>query len=321
MGLVHLDCPSCGGALSLAEGERVVACRYCRSQSLVDVPGAVPRHVVQAAVDGAAAERAARASLQRPDVAGAARGTRFDSINLCYVPFYEATAVRLGTVFVRDRVKPPAPLGETEESGPALDRWLQDPGEEREDTKVVEQDVLRIGAACEVPELGVARIRLTEQRRGGATVLLQSFDPVALHRRAVVFAPTTPAARFLQETTWRVQTQNDATRYVETRLKLLYYPVWQVRYRHRGRNYQVAVDGVTGDVLCGTAPQAKALASGAASVGVGLTALGFGRWLRGLTGSGGGGPAVLLLAVAGATLLWFAWHWFAQEGEVELVSG
>jgi DNA-directed RNA polymerase subunit RPC12/RpoP len=319
MGLVHLDCPSCGGALSLAEGERIVACRYCRSQSLVEVPGAVPRHIVQPAIDDVAAGRVARGRLQRPDVARAARGTRFDSIGLCYVPFYEATAVRLGTVFVRDRVKPPAPLGATEQSGAELDRWLQDPGKEREDTKVVEQDVLRIGAACALPELGVERIRLTEQRRGGSSVLLQPFDPVSIHRRAVVFAPTTPAERFLQETTWRVQSQNDATRYVETRLKLLYYPVWHVRYRHRGRMYALAVDGVTGDLLRGTAPQVQALAAGAASVGVGLSALGLGRWLRGLLGDGDG-PTVLLLVVAGAALLWLAWRWFAQAGEVELAS-
>jgi DNA-directed RNA polymerase subunit RPC12/RpoP len=321
MGLVHLDCPSCGGALSLAEGERIVACRYCRSLSLVEVPHAVPRHVVQPAVDGAAADRVARASLQRPDVARTARGTRFDSASLCYVPFYEATAVRLGTVFVRDRVKPPAPLGESEQGSPALDQWLQDPGEEREDTKVVEQDVRRIGAACALRELGVERIRLADQRRAGGTVLLQPFDPVTLHRRAVVFAPTTPADRFLQETTWRIQSQNDATRYVETRLKLLYYPVWHIRYRHRGRPYGLAVDGVTGKLLRGTAPQAQALAAGAASAGAGLSALGLGRWLRGLVGRGGEGPAILFLTIVGAVLLWLAWHWFAQEGEVELVSG
>ncbi len=320
MSLVHLDCPACGGALSLAEGERIVACRYCRSHSLVDVPGAVPRHVVEPTLDGAAADRVARTSLQRADVARTARGERFDSVGLCYVPFYEATAVRLGTVFVRDRVKPLAPLGETEQSGPALDRWLQDPGREREDTKVIEQDVLRIGAACSLPELGVERIRLAEQRRAGATVLLQPFDPVSLHRRAVVFAPTTPAARFLQETTWRVESQNDATRYVETRLKLLYYPIWQIRYRHRGRAYELAVDGVTGVLLRGTAPQAQPLAAGAASIGVGLGALGLGRWLRGLLGRGGEGPTILVLTVAGAVLLWFAWHWFAQEGEVQLAS-
>lgn len=304
----------------MAEGERIVACRYCRSQSLVLVPGAVPRHIIQPTLDEAAASRVAQASLQRPDVARGARGARFDAVDLCYVPFYEATAARLGRVFIRDRVKPPAPLTDTEQSGPELERWLQDPGEERQDTKVVEQDVLRIGAACELPELGVERIALAEQRRGGATIVLHAFDPVALHSRAVVFSPTMPAERFLAETTWRVQSQNDATRYVETRVKLLYYPVWLLRYRHRGRRYELSVDGVTGVLLRASAPQARPLAHGAASAGTGLTALGLGRWLRGIAGWGGDGPPMLFLTLGGAGLLWLAWWWFAQQGEIDLAS-
>jgi protein-S-isoprenylcysteine O-methyltransferase Ste14 len=82
----------------------------------------------------------------------------------------------------------------------------------------------------------------------------------------------------------------------------------------------LAVDGVTGDLLRGTAPQAQALAAGAAAVGVGLSALGLGRWLRGLLGGGGEGSTVLLLVVAGAALLWLAWRWFMQAGEVQLAS-
>jgi len=315
MPLVHLDCPSCGGALSLAEGERIVACRYCGNRSLVLVPDAVPRHVVEATIGEAAAFEIARSSLRRP---GVARTARLEGVALSYVPFYEATAVRLGSVFVRERVKPPAPLGEGDQSGPELDRWLQDPGEEREDTKVVEQDVLRVGAACELRELGVDRIRLADLRRAGAKVLLQPFDPVALHSRAVVFAPTLPAERFMQETTWRVRSQNDDTRYAETCLKLLYYPVWQARYRHRGRTYELAVDGVTGDLLRGTAPRDRGLAAGVASVGLALAGLGLGRWVRWITGGGGEGPAVLLAAIAGGALLWLAWRWLQQGGEMVL---
>ncbi len=316
MPLVHLDCPSCGGTLSLTEGERVVACRYCRERCLVLVPDAVPRSVVQATLDEAAAIRVAHAGLQRPGVAQSVREVRFDSVVLCYVPFCEATAVRLGTVFVRDRVKPPAPISDGEQSGPELERWLADPGEVREDTKVVEQDVVRIAPACQLPELGVERIRLVEQRRGGTSVLLQSFDPVELHSRAVVFAPTTPAERFLKETTWRIPSQNDATRYVETRLKLLYYPVWQARYRHRGRTYELAVDGVTGTLLHGRAPRDRALPAAAASIGLALGTVGFGRWLRWIGGGGGEGPLLLFAAIAGGALLWLAWHWAGQDGEV-----
>ena len=171
MGLVHLDCPSCGGLLTLNEGERIVACRYCGGRNLVLVPGAVPRHAIAATIDEEAAVRTVRKSLQRRGVAGAARGARMDSVGLLYVPFYEATAVRLGRLVVRDRVKPPAPLNDSQEDGAELDRWLQDPGEEREDTKVVEQDVVRIGPACELRELGGERIRLAELRRGEPLVV------------------------------------------------------------------------------------------------------------------------------------------------------
>jgi DNA-directed RNA polymerase subunit RPC12/RpoP len=305
MPLVHLDCPSCGGALSLAEGERIVACRYCKGRSVVLLPDSVPRHVVEARIDEAGAAELARTILR---VAAAAKGIRLHPPTLCYIPFYEATAVRLGTVFVRDRVKPPAPLRSGEQSGPELDRWLQDPGEVREDTRVVEQDVLRIGPACDLQDLGVDRIPLAELRRGGTQVTLQPFDPLTLYGRGVVFTPTLPAERFLQETTWRMPSKNDDTRYVESRLKLLYYPVWQVPYGHGGSMYPLTLDAVTGALLRGTAPRHRAGPAVIASAGFGLAAFGLGRWVRWIAGGGGEGPLVLLAALAGGVLLWLGWR-------------
>jgi hypothetical protein len=321
MALLHLGCPACGGALCLAEGERITVCRYCGGRCLVLVPEGVPRYAVEASVGREAAVRIALESLRRPDVPAAVRGrTGVDAAGLCYVPFFEATAVRLGTVFVRERVKPPAPLGEGEQGGQALDRWLVDPGKEREDTKVVEQDVLRIAPACELPELGVAKIRLADLRRAGSPVPISRFDGVTLQSRAVVFAPTTSAERFLEETTWRVPSVNDDTRYVDTRLKLLYYPVWRMRYRHRGRVYELAVDGVQGTLLHGTAPRNVAAAAAAAAAGLGLGALGLGRWLRWVAGAGGVGPAFLLAAIAGGLLLWISRRWVESGEEIDLVS-
>jgi hypothetical protein len=249
-------------------------------------------------------------------VAASARGlSRVQEATLCYLPFFEAAAIRLGTVFVRDRVKRPPPLTDGEQGGQALDRWLDDPGEEREDTKVVEQDVLRVGPACELPELGVGRIPLAELRRGKAPVALAPFDAVSACSRATVFAPTIPAERFLEETTWRVRSANDDTRYVEMRLKLLYYPVWLLRYRNRGRVYELAVDGVRGTLLRGAAPTNTAAWEALAAAGLGVGALGLGRWLL---GAGGAGGLFLLAGLCGAALAWLAARRMARTAEVEL---
>jgi hypothetical protein len=166
--------------------------------------------------------------------------------------------------------------------------------------------------------MGVEKIRLADLRRAGSPVSLSHFDPVALQSRAVVFAPTTSAERFLAETTWRVPSVNDDTRYVDTRLKLLYYPVWRMRYRYRGRVYELAVDGVQGRLLCGTAPRNAAAAAAAAAVGLGLGALGLGRWLRGMAGADGVGPAFLFAALVGGLFLWISQRWVASGGEIAL---
>ncbi len=322
MALIHLGCPACGGTLSVAEGQRVCDCRYCGGKSLVLAPNAVPRYVVGEAIDREGAVAAARRALRHPEAPKPVQErTRFDTLALCYIPFYEATAIRLGTIFVRERVKPPAPLGEDERGGGALDRWLADPGEVREDTKVLEHDVLRIGPACELPELGIDRIGLAGLRQAGSPQPLSTFDPVALQSRAVVFAPTLPAERFLEETTWRMPSWHDATRYVEARLKLLYYPVWQVRYRYRGRLYELAVDGLTGELLRGSAPREEPWSATPMAAGLALGTLGLGRIVRWVVAGGENAAPFLLAALAGGALLWMALRSLAQGSEIELGEG
>jgi len=54
---------------------------------------------------------------------------------------------------------------------------------------------------------------------------------------------------------------------------MVYYPIWVVRYRYKGRGYFLTVDGITGQALSGRAPgdplyQALALAGGASAGGI-----------------------------------------------------
>ena len=331
MGLTHLGCPSCGGTLSLAEGQRVATCRYCGAQSLALVPDAVPRYVVALGISREAALAAAQKFLSRPTL-----GLRalIKEVSPCYVPFYELTGTRIGTFLLKEEGKPAAPPDE-EELGQqpwVLMTGAGKLGETKEDTRVIQQEFVRIGPGCDLTELGVERIPLESMRRGASPVPLEPYDLVALQSRATVFAPTKPPARFAEDSQRRIKVRGDRTGIVEQRLKILYYPVWQARYRHLGRPYEVAVDGVTGKVLCARAPLQVSKAAAIAIGALALAAFCFGRALRpaiwSILGAGnrggwvvGGLETLLVMGVAGGLaffLAWVSWRAFRQGGEVLL---
>ncbi|MFI5339600.1 MAG: hypothetical protein ACHQ7N_07160 [Candidatus Methylomirabilales bacterium] len=330
MGLTHLGCPSCGGTLSLAEGQRVVTCRYCGGESLALIPDTVPRYVVALGISREAALAAAQQFLLRPTLSRTLHA-RIQEVSLCYVPFYEFTGTRLGTFLLKEEVKGPPPT-EDGEQGQDVQRWLLTPRTEKEDTRVIQQEYLRIGPGCDLPELGVDRIQLESMRHGASPVALEPYNLVALQSRAAVFAPTKPPTRFADDSQRRIKVRGDRTGVVEQRLKILYYPVWQARYRDAGRPYEIAVDGVTGKVLRAKAPleirQAAMIAMGALA----LAAFCFGRPARQLiwhglaTGDGRGWVigalgTFLALGLGGAVALFLArvgWETFRQGAEVLL---
>lgn len=330
MALTHLGCPSCGGTLSLAEGQRVVTCRYCGGESLALIPESVPRYVIGLGVTREAALGAAQKFLSRPTLSQALHA-RIHEVSLCYVPFYEFTGTRLGTFLLKEGVKAPPPMedGEQEQD---FQRWLLAPRVEKEDTRVIQQEYVRIGPGCDLPELGMERIQLEGMRRGASPVGLEPFDLVTLQSRATVFAPTKPPARFADDSQRRIKVRGDRTGIVEERLKILYYPVWQARYRHMGRPYEVAVDGVRGKVLRGRAPVEIRQAAMIAIGSLALAAFCFGRparqfiWPALATGGRHGwviGALGMLLALGlgGAVALflaWVAWETFRQGAEVLL---
>lgn len=336
MSLIHLGCPSCGGTLSLAEGQRLVACQYCGGESLVSVPGAVPRYVVRQGITQEEGRAAAQSFFAEPILPRELRERgRIQAVSLCYVPFYEFTGTRLGTFLLREKEKIPPPQIEGREEDLALDNWMLQQPAERLDTRVIQQDYIRIGPACELPELGVDRIELESLRRGSTPVSLEPFDLVALQSRAVVFAPSKAPHGFAEESQWRIKVQSDRTAFVEQRLKILYYPVWLARYLFRGRPYEIAVDGVTGKMLRGRAPEEMRAALALALAALTLAALCFGRLGRQLILSGFaiGGPAgwvfgasggILVLLIGGMIATGLAWitrTTFRQSGEIIMGDG
>ncbi len=331
MALMHLGCPSCGGALAAAEGQRIVSCQYCGGQSLVLVPGAVPRSAVAAQVDMAGARATAQNLLSRPALPTALRlRGRIQEMTLCYVPFYEFSGTRLGSFRMREQEKRPIRLAEDGAAGKDFPEWRLEPPTAQEETRLIQQSYAKISPACDLPELGVESIPLQALRQSATPLAFEAYDLVALQGRGIVFAPTRTTERFAEDVQWRVPVQNDRTSLVEPRLRIIYYPVWQARYQYRGRPYEIAVDGVTGSVLRARLPAGSRRAAGFVAAALAVCAFGFGRLARQLLlsgsamGKGAGwtlaatGSVVTLAGGAAVALLlaWIGWNAFRDPGDV-----
>ena len=314
----------------------MVTCRYCGGKSLALIPDAVPRYTVRLGVSREQALEAATQCLRRAGLPQALReGGRIQEAALCYVPFYEAGGTRLGRFLLRQQEKPPAPVTEGKDEQVDFDRWRLHAPKETQDTRVVRQDYIHIGPACDLPELGVDRIRLEELRRGAAPLALEDFDLVDLQRGAVVFSPVKPPAMLVEEVERRIPVPGDRTTIVERRITLLYYPIWQARYTYRGRSYDVAIDGVQGTVLRARAPREFGRAAALAVAMLAVSAFCFGRPARALFMGGlaigkpagvviGALGALVGLAVGGAAasfLAWGAWTMFRRHDDVLMVEG
>ena len=332
MGLTHLGCPSCGGALTVAEGQRLVTCRYCGGRNLALIPDAIPRAVIELGVTAEHARAHAERYLWQAPVAPALRGrVHLQPPLLCYVPFYEFTATRIGSFRLPEETPPPLLRAGVAGEAPtdrALGLARQSQGKGQEETRVIQQGFTRVGPACDLGALGLERIPLERMRQEATGLALQPFDPLVLQSRATVFVPTKPPERFTEDLQFRVMVQADRTAVIEQRLTVLYYPVWLTRYRYLGRVYEIALDGVTGTILRGRAPVDIRPAVVITVAGLALAALCFGRPTHALlVGSGPGHwligtvGAVLGLTLGGAMALLIAvigWSAFRQGGEIHL---
>lgn len=237
-----LNCPRCGGMITIPEGQVIVICPFCELRSVVRGENGVRRYQVENHIDRQQAIQAmqkfigGRLAIARD----AARKSQVTEVILVYLPFWAAWGRGLGWAFGREKV------------GSGNNRHY-----EPREVRLVEE-LSWNGAACDVGEFGVTAISLQDRP-------LQPFNPDELHRRGMVFEPVGSSLEALQkaeaEFDSRVRSKTNLdqisqsfVRIVRPRLGVVYYPLWVVRYQYHSRAFQVAVDGFNGDVLYGKAP-------------------------------------------------------------------
>jgi DNA-directed RNA polymerase subunit RPC12/RpoP len=236
-----LNCPRCGGVVSIPDGQVIVRCPSCDFRSIVRGDVGVRRYQVPVRAKRDQALQALGQFFNNFAIALDARSkSQVSEVFLAYLPFWTLWGRALGWAFGEKQVG-----------------TSKNPRYEPREIKIT-QEMVWTGAACDVGEFGVQQVQLTNQP-------LEPFNSDALHASGMVFEPVGSLSEARQAAEQDFQQKVSAAasldrlsqlfvRFVNQRFGLVYYPLWVVRYLYRGRAFQVVVDGFSGKVLYGKAP-------------------------------------------------------------------
>jgi hypothetical protein len=303
---VGMNCPSCGGALNIEEGESVVNCRYCDSMLFIEGDKGVqtvafknkmdPQRVMQAA------ESWWRKGWKARDLKKFGKVTELYPI---YLPFWSTTTKVAGWVCGYEERRHSDSKGNT--------RTERVPKE-----VMVLQDVHYSQIACDPGDLGIHSLRnFSGERTLEDFNMIPTFETTSSVDDAVKLAEAEAVAN-ARRSSGVPHITFERIYAIPRKMSVLYYPIWVVRYSYRDRMYVVTVDGVTGQVLSGRAPgdplfQSLAITGGSAVAGL---VSGFG--ILGAVFSGGENSGFLAIGglAVGLAVLFFTYRFFRNGSEI-----
>lgn len=248
--LRSISCPRCAGPLAGSDGERFLRCGHCGTPFVTRVGDGYARRFFPTKVDRLKAVGAATAWLRRhPDAPDDIREAAFVDAHLLYVPIWEVRSHVVGWEFgkkLRARAE-------------VVRRGDQDSVEMTLVEEGVEEGFLTerrmYQEAADLDALGMRRPHVTGREttlpylpgelEADAAVLqaVGDLDQIRARARAAFLTPPTGAV-----------VRSSRLFLLKERSALIYYPLWALRYRYRGRLYEMTVDGRSGEIHAARAP-------------------------------------------------------------------
>ncbi|MCZ7663612.1 MAG: hypothetical protein M5U22_12090 [Thermoleophilia bacterium] len=245
-----ISCPRCAGPLLARDGDRLISCGHCGTPFLTSLEDGFSRRYFPAKVEKLqAVGGAARWLWKHSDTPDDIRESAFVEARLLYVPIWELRAYVVGWEFGK-KLRSKA---ETVRMG----------DEEYVRVNLVEEGVEAgflderrfYQEAADLTSLGMGRPHVTGREftlpylpgelEKGAAVLGADRDLGAVRSRA--------RESFVRPPTGTV-TRNTRLFLMKEQAALIYYPLWALRYRYRGRLYEMTVDGRSGVIHAARAP-------------------------------------------------------------------
>ena len=239
---VGLNCPACGGAISIVEGDDTLVCPYCDSTLFVEGDRGVSTIAFKNRLTPDAAVAATQQwwskgwkarDLRRVGVVG--------EVYPIYLPFWRSTTRVAGWICGYEERRYTDQKGRT--------HVQRVPKEE-----MVLGDYLFSEIATDPGDLGIRSLRNFSGETGFADFeMIPTFEATTSRDEAVARSKSDAMTR--ARGTVRVpHVTMERLHVFPRRLSMVYYPIWVVRYSYRERMYMSTVDGVTGQVLSGRAP-------------------------------------------------------------------
>ena len=240
---VGLNCPACGGALSVDEGENTVLCTYCNSTLFVEGD----QGVTTVAFRQKMLRDAAMSSTQHWWKHGwKARDLKnvgkVREVYPIYLPFWKTITRAAGWICGYEERKHYNKEGKVE-------RVERIPKE-----VMVLQDYVYSEIACDPGDLGIRTLKNFAGETGFTDFeMIPTFEATTSKDDAVTKAKNDALAK-ARASAHVPHVTFERVHVFPKALTMIYYPVVVVRYNYRERMYMDTVDGVTGQVLSGRAP-------------------------------------------------------------------
>lgn len=239
---VGLNCPACGGALSVDEGENTVLCNYCNSTLFVEGDQGVTTIAFRQKMLRDAAMNSTqhwwRHGLKARDLKSVGKVSEVYPI---YLPFWKATTRAAGWICGYEERR------RTDSKGNVTTERI--PKE-----SMVLQDYMYSEIACDPGDLGIRTLKNFAGETGFTDFeMIPTFEATTSKDDAVSRAKNDALTRARASAHVPHVTFERLHIYPKA-LTMIYYPIWVVRYNYRDRMYMDTVDGVTGQVLSGRAP-------------------------------------------------------------------
>lgn len=241
-----ITCPSCNGELDINEGLRSFNCKYCGTLLLTKGESGTLKFYVPRKLKKEDAIAKAQNWLRKgmSKAKGLDTGAKIEDAFLVFIPYWRVKADVVGWIFGQEK-RTSTSNGRTTTTYVDVERKIQNSFD-------------RTYSACDVAELGVKKINLTDD-----TILPVNFE--SLQSEGMMFniiASEKEAFEYAKET-FTSESRNSVSLYnvtfehydlVRENIDIVYYPLWVIRYSFENRTYQVVVDGEDGTICYGKAP-------------------------------------------------------------------